>query len=93
MGIPGYVHMGSIQSQKDTDSQRLREEIKACEEIVPKAKLAEEHFRENGRLLRIAVDEADWRSDNVSPEKVASIRRNTSKPPPPLHLCRPIPPV
>lgn len=31
------------------------------------ALLAEAHFREHGRPLKIAVDEADWRFNNVTP--------------------------
>ncbi|KAH4269396.1 hypothetical protein HBI04_058350 [Parastagonospora nodorum] len=53
----------------------LRETIEACEDIVPIAQLAEEHFLHNKRPLKIAVDESDWRFNNVSPEKVAAIRR------------------
>ncbi|KAH4296824.1 hypothetical protein HBI81_100960 [Parastagonospora nodorum] len=53
----------------------LRETIEACEDIIPIAQLAEEHFLRNKRPLKIAVDESDWRFNNVSPEKVAAIRR------------------
>ncbi|KAH7086336.1 PIN domain-like protein [Paraphoma chrysanthemicola] len=53
----------------------LRPTIEACEEIIPIGQLAEQHFRYTGRPLRIAVDESDWRFNNVSPEKVAAIRK------------------
>jgi Holliday junction resolvase YEN1 len=52
----------------------LRETIEACEEIVPVAQLADAHFRDHGRPLKIAIDEADWRFNNVPPDRVASIR-------------------
>ncbi|KAF1914389.1 PIN domain-like protein [Ampelomyces quisqualis] len=54
----------------------LRSTIEACEEIIPIAQLAEQHYRDKGRPLKIAIDEADWRFNNVSPQQVAAIRRS-----------------
>jgi Holliday junction resolvase YEN1 len=58
----------------------LRETIEACEEIVPVARLADAHFRDHGRPLKIAIDEADWRFNNVSPKDVAFIRSSARNP-------------
>lgn len=45
---------------------------------MPLAKLVEEHYLKDGlkRPLKIAVDEAHWRFNNVSPQQVAMIRRS-----------------
>ncbi|RMY72522.1 hypothetical protein D0862_14442 [Hortaea werneckii] len=43
-------------------------------EIVHLADYAARHFREHGRPLRIAVDEACWRFTNLTPEQVERIR-------------------
>lgn len=61
-----------------TNNHRLTPYIEGCEEAGPIAKLAEEHFKEKGRPLKIAVDESDWRFNSVSPEKVAFIRKSAS---------------
>ncbi|KNG46629.1 beta-lactamase-like protein [Stemphylium lycopersici] len=45
-----------------------------CEESVPIAQLAEEHHQCHGRPLRIAVDEADWRFNNLTVQQVHAIR-------------------
>lgn len=50
--------------------------IEACEEIVTTAQPAEDHFKEYGRLLKIAIYELDWRLNNVSPAQIAIIRRS-----------------
>ena len=44
------------------------------EEIKPIAQLAEEHYKQCGRPLRIAVDEADWRFNNLTTAQVYAIR-------------------
>ncbi|GAB1736333.1 hypothetical protein NU219Hw_g6998t1 [Hortaea werneckii] len=43
-------------------------------EIVHLAEYAARHFREHGRPLRLAVDEACWRFTNLTPEQVERIR-------------------
>lgn len=48
--------------------------IKQEDRSVPIAQLAEEHFRKHGRPLRIAVDEADWRFNNLTSQQVYMIR-------------------
>jgi Holliday junction resolvase YEN1 len=53
----------------------LRPSIEACEEIVPIAQLAEEHYVKHGRPLKIAVDEADWRFHSVTPAQIAAMRK------------------
>lgn len=40
-------------------------------------KLASDHFRETGRPLRIAIDEAGWRFNNLTDAQVAAIRAST----------------
>ncbi|KAI8931964.1 hypothetical protein NX059_010860 [Plenodomus lindquistii] len=57
---------------------QLREEIEKCEEIVPRVKLAEDHYNNEhtkGRPFKVAIDAADWSFHNVSPAQVAFIRR------------------
>jgi hypothetical protein len=75
MGIPGCA-LRVILLRISTDSHRLAPAIEECEEILPIAQLAQEHFQRTGRSLKIAIDEADWRFNNVSPEQVAAIRRS-----------------
>jgi hypothetical protein len=74
MGIPGCV-LRVVPSHTVTDSRRLAPAIEECEETIPIAQLAQEHFQRKGRPLKIAIYEADWRFNNVSPEQVAAIRR------------------
>ncbi|KAF1830088.1 hypothetical protein BDW02DRAFT_116872 [Decorospora gaudefroyi] len=52
--------------------------IRRHEESIPMAQLAEEHHRRHGKPLRIAVDEADWRFNNLTAQQVYTIRE-TSK--------------
>jgi hypothetical protein len=59
------------------DINSLRDVIEACEEIMPIARLAQVFFESNGRSMKIAVDEPDWRFHNVSPREVAEIRKGT----------------
>jgi hypothetical protein len=75
MGIPGCV-LRDVPSYTVTDSRSLAPAIEECEEVMPIAQLAQEHFQREGRPLKIAIDEADWRFNNVSPEQVAAIRRS-----------------
>jgi hypothetical protein len=79
MGIPEFVHyQPEIWRVHITNRCRLRRTIEACEEVMPIAQLAEAHFREHKRPLKIAVDEADWRFNNVAPDQVDFIRSSTS---------------
>jgi hypothetical protein len=55
---------------------RLFDVIRNHEEIVPIAQLAEDHHRRYGKPLRIAVDEADWRFNNLTQAQVYAIRDN-----------------
>jgi Holliday junction resolvase YEN1 len=52
----------------------LFDTIRDYEESVPVAQLAEEHHRRHGKPLRIAVDEADWRFNNLTQAQVYAIR-------------------
>ncbi|KAL5120047.1 hypothetical protein ACEQ8H_002145 [Pleosporales sp. CAS-2024a] len=53
---------------------QLFDVIKDHEEVVHIAQLAEDHHRQYGRPLRIAVDEADWRFNNLTQAQVYAIR-------------------
>lgn len=53
---------------------RLWDVIRDHEEVIPIARLAEDHYKEHGRPLRIAVDEADWRFNNLTQAQVYAIR-------------------
>ncbi|KAI4932968.1 hypothetical protein J4E85_003371 [Alternaria conjuncta] len=57
----------------------LWDTIKKHEESVPVAQLAEEHHRRHGRSLRIAVDEADWRFNNLTVQQVYTIRETSNE--------------
>ncbi|CAN9268483.1 unnamed protein product [Alternaria alternata] len=57
----------------------LWDTIKKHEESVPVAQLAEEHHRRHGRPLRIAVDEADWRFNNLTVQQVYTIRETSNE--------------
>ncbi|KAH6875952.1 hypothetical protein BKA58DRAFT_132119 [Alternaria rosae] len=57
----------------------LWDTIKKHEESVPVAQLAEQHHRRHGRSLRIAVDEADWRFNNLTMQQVYTIRETSSE--------------
>jgi Holliday junction resolvase YEN1 len=59
-----------------TDIYRLWDTIKHHEESVPIAQLAEDHHRRHGKPLRIAVDESDWRFNNLTPQQVHTIRES-----------------
>ncbi|KAJ4355603.1 uncharacterized protein N0V89_003623 [Didymosphaeria variabile] len=48
--------------------------IKNEDHSVPTAQLAEDHFKRHGRPLRIAVDEPDWRFNNLTSQQVNKIR-------------------
>ncbi|KAF3042994.1 hypothetical protein E8E12_009886 [Didymella heteroderae] len=56
------------------DLPRLWDVIRDHEQVIPIARLAEDHFKEHGRPLRIAVDEADWRFNNLTQARVYAIR-------------------
>ncbi|KAF1921501.1 hypothetical protein BDU57DRAFT_51319 [Ampelomyces quisqualis] len=58
---------------------QLFDVIKDYEESVPIAQLAEDHQRRHGRPLRIAVDEADWRFNNVTQAQVYAIRETSDQ--------------
>ncbi|CAA9959737.1 hypothetical protein PTMSG1_03145 [Pyrenophora teres f. maculata] len=61
----------------------LWDTIKKYEECVPLAELAEAHHRSHGKPLRIAVDEADWRFNNLTPQQVYTIREKSNQ-----HACQ-----
>jgi Holliday junction resolvase YEN1 len=52
---------------------RLFEVIKDYNKSVLIAQLAEEPHRQNGRPLRVAIDEADWRFNNLTQAQVYAI--------------------
>ncbi|KAF2646474.1 PIN domain-like protein [Massarina eburnea CBS 473.64] len=54
--------------------------IKEQDQSVPLAQLAEHHFKQHGRPLRIAVDEADWRFNNLTTQQVYIIREKSNEP-------------
>ncbi|PSN65968.1 PIN domain-like protein [Corynespora cassiicola Philippines] len=54
--------------------------IKAEEGTIPLAQLAEEHYNQHERPLRIAVDEADWRFNNLTSQQVYLIRQKSNEP-------------
>ncbi|CAG5181449.1 uncharacterized protein ALTATR162_LOCUS9768 [Alternaria atra] len=62
--------------QRNSD---LWDTIKKHEESVPVAQLAEEHHQRHGRPLRIAVDEADWRFNNLTVQQVYTIRETSNE--------------
>ena len=45
-------------------------------QVVSIAKYASDHFEKTGRPLRIAIDEAGWRLNNLNPFQVAMIRES-----------------
>ncbi|KAH7384236.1 hypothetical protein DE146DRAFT_769964 [Phaeosphaeria sp. MPI-PUGE-AT-0046c] len=53
---------------------QLFDVVRDYEETIPIAQLAEEHHQRHGTPLRIAVDEADWRFNNVTQAQVYAIR-------------------
>ncbi|KAJ5024041.1 hypothetical protein J3E72DRAFT_387426 [Bipolaris maydis] len=57
----------------------LWDTIRRHEEVIPIAQLAEDHHRRHGKPLRIAVDEADWRFNNLTPQQVYAIRDATNQ--------------
>ncbi|KAG9191058.1 holliday junction resolvase YEN1 [Alternaria panax] len=57
----------------------LWDTIKKHEASVPVAQLAEEHHQQHGRPLRIAVDEADWRFNNLTVQQVYTIRETSNE--------------
>lgn len=59
---------------------QLFEVIQDYEESILVAQLAEEHYRRHNRPLRIAVDEADWRFNNVTQAQVYAIREGKDYP-------------
>jgi Holliday junction resolvase YEN1 len=56
---------------------RLWDTIRDYEQSIPIAQFAEEHFERHGRPLRIAIDEPDWRFNNVTRQQVYAIREST----------------
>ena len=56
-----------------------------CGEKRSIAEIAAEHLDRTGRSLRIAVDEAHWRFQNVNPTQVKAIRKESGRPSNPLH--------
>ncbi|KAI2484028.1 XPG-I multi-domain protein [Pyrenophora tritici-repentis] len=57
----------------------LWDTIKKYEECVLLAELAEAHHRSHGKPLRIAVDEADWRFNNLTQQQVYTIRQTSNQ--------------
>ena len=57
--------------------RRLWDTIRNYEQSIPIAQFAEEHFKRHGRPLRIAIDEPDWRFNNVTRQQVYAIREST----------------
>lgn len=58
------------------DRGSLWDTIRRHEAVIPIAQLAEDHYRRHGKPLRIAVDEADWRFNNLTPQQVFMIRES-----------------
>ncbi|KAF2004232.1 hypothetical protein P154DRAFT_572268 [Amniculicola lignicola CBS 123094] len=54
--------------------------IKEEDRSVSIALLAQEHYHTHRRPLRIAIDEADWRFNNVTQAQVYAIRESSNKP-------------
>ncbi|KAH6642090.1 hypothetical protein C7974DRAFT_94997 [Boeremia exigua] len=59
---------------------KLWDTIHKFEEVKPVAQLAEEHYKRYGRPLRIAVDEADWRFNNLTVPQAYAIRTSSNEP-------------
>ncbi|USP82050.1 hypothetical protein yc1106_09324 [Curvularia clavata] len=55
-------------------ARSLWDTIRRHEDVIPIAQLAEDHHRRHGKPLRIAVDEADWRFNNLTAQQVYMIR-------------------
>lgn len=45
-------------------------------EVISIAKHASDHFKKTGRPLRIAIDEAGWRFNNLNAYQVAKFRES-----------------
>jgi Holliday junction resolvase YEN1 len=56
---------------------RLWDTIRNFENTTPIAQFAQEHFERHGKPFRIAVDEPDWRFNNVTRQQVFAIREST----------------
>ncbi|KAF2011286.1 PIN domain-like protein [Aaosphaeria arxii CBS 175.79] len=54
--------------------------IKDQDHSISTAKLAEDFYKQHGRPLRIAVDEAGWRFNNLTPQQVFVIREKSNQP-------------
>jgi Holliday junction resolvase YEN1 len=74
MGLPTCATPSYPQTFHLLTSYRLFDEIKDHDKSVPIAQLAEEHHQRHGRPLRIAVDEADWRFNNLTQVQIYTIR-------------------
>ncbi|ORY17070.1 hypothetical protein BCR34DRAFT_583837 [Clohesyomyces aquaticus] len=63
-------------------SQSMRSTAQPMEyqHSVPLAKLAEEHYEKHGRPLRVAIDEASWRFNNLTQQQVYIIRDKSGEP-------------
>ena len=55
---------------------KLWDVIKEQDHSVPITRLAEDHFHQHDRPLRIAIDEADWRFNNLTVRQVYMIRES-----------------
>ena len=77
MGLPEYAVSVDF-PYGFANITRLWNIIKDEDRTFPVAQLAEEHFRQHGRPLRIAVDEADWRFNNLTSDQVYVIRASLS---------------
>ncbi|KAF2825978.1 hypothetical protein CC86DRAFT_37249 [Ophiobolus disseminans] len=53
---------------------QLFDVIREYDRSTPVAQLAEEHYQRHGTPLRIAVDEADWRFNNLTQAQIYTIR-------------------
>lgn len=48
-------------------------------QVISIAKYASDHFEKHGRPLRIAIDEAGWRFNNLNDHQVKQIRGSESR--------------
>jgi Holliday junction resolvase YEN1 len=81
-GYPAVRNNSSLVCDGATNADdrcRLWDIIKEQDHSVPIAKLAEDHYKQHGRPLRIAVDEADWRFNNLTMPQVYAIREKSNQ--------------
>jgi len=79
MGLPQCAIYLDLGSRCLLTPYRLFDVIRDYDKSIPIAQLAEEHHESHGKPLRIAVDEADWRFNNVTTEFVYSIQSKYSR--------------